>query len=144
MKSIDVKSLLNQAGWRHMKYILLMIALVALVGCGKKTKKPNNYESKKDSALLQQLAENLEDSAAAGDKFAQHQVGGMYFFGEYPKERDLVTAYAWTYISASNGWSVAEDSMPIIAKSMTTNQIAKAEELVKEMVKKNPKLLNKE
>ena len=126
-----------------MKQLLLICAVVGLVGCGEKTKKPNNYESKKDSALLQQLAENLEDSAAAGDKFAQHQVGGMYFFGEYPKERDLVTAYAWTYISASNGWSVAEDSMPIIAKSMTTNQIAKAEALVKEMVKKNPKLLNK-
>ena len=62
-----------------MKQILVMMAVVVLVGCGEKAKKPNNYESKKDSALLQQMAENLEDSAAAGDKFAQHQVGGMYF-----------------------------------------------------------------
>ena len=125
-----------------MKQILVMMAAVGLVGCGEKAKKPNNYESKKDSALLQQLAENLEDSAAAGDKFAQHQVGGMYFFGEYPKERDLVAAYAWYNISATNGNGIAEDGIPIIAKSMTTNQIAEAVELVKEMVKKNPKLIN--
>ena len=36
MKNIDVKSILNQAGCRHMKYILLMIGMVALVGCGRK------------------------------------------------------------------------------------------------------------
>ena len=125
-----------------MKQILVMMAAVVLVGCGKKTKKTNNYESKRELAFLQQLAENLEDSAAAGDKFAQHQVGGMYFFGDYPKERDLVTAYAWYNISATNGNRIAEDGIPIITKSMTTNQIAEAVELIKEMVKKNPKLLN--
>ena len=127
-----------------MKSLIPILIGLLVVGCGKKTKKPNNYESKKDSALLQQLAEDLEDSAAAGDKFAQHQVGGMYFFGEYPKERDLVTAYAWTYISASNGCSIAEDSIPIIAKSMTTNQIAKAKELIMEMIENNPKLIKQE
>jgi len=126
-----------------MKQLLLICAAVVLVGCGKKTKKPTNYESKKELAFLQQLAENLEDSAAAGDKFAQHQVGGMYFFGEYPKERNLVNAYAWYNISAANGNGIAEDDLPMIAKSMTTNQIAEAAELIKEMVKKNPKLLNK-
>ena len=67
----------------------------------------------------------------------------MCFFGEYPKERDLVTAYAWYNISATNGNRIAEDGIPIITKSMTTNQIAEAVELIKEMVKKNPKLLNK-
>ena len=139
----------SESGWwgrilSEMKLLIPILIGLLVVGCGKKTRKPNNYESKGDSALLQQMTEDLEDRAKTGDKFAQHQIGGMYFFGEHPKERDLVTAYAWTYISASNGWSVAEDSIPIIAKSMTTNQIAKAKELIMEMTENNPKLIKQE
>ena len=127
-----------------MKVLIPIIICLLVVSCGKKIKKPNNYGFKKDSTLLQQMAEGLEDRAKTGDKFAQHQVGGMYFFGEYPKARDLVTAYAWTYISASNEWSIAEDSIPIFAKNMTTNQIAKAKELIKEMIENNPKLIKQQ
>ena len=64
----------------------------------------------------------------------------MYSNGEGVLEDD-VTAYAWYNIAAANGSKIAKDNKPIIAKDMTPEQIAKAQELSKEMVKKNPKLL---
>ena len=51
-----------------------------------------------------------------------------------------VDAYAWYNIAAANGEAYAKKNKGIIAKKMTPDQIAKAEELSKEMVKKNPKL----
>ena len=52
-----------------------------------------------------------------------------------------VTAYAWCDIAATNGNQNAKNGKSVVAKKMTPDQIAKAGELVKEMVKKNPKLL---
>jgi hypothetical protein len=100
-----------------MKQILVMMAAVVLVGCGE------NREAK-DKKLTK------------AEAYAE-------LLAEAKKARDLVTAYAWYNISATNGNRIAEDGIPIITKSMTTNQIAEAVELIKEMVKKNPKLLNK-
>ena len=57
--------------------------------------------------------------------------------------QDDVIAYAWCNIAATNGDQNVRKVLSIVAKEMTPAQIAKAEELVKEMVKKNPKLLNK-
>ena len=56
---------------------------------------------------------------------------------------DNVTAYAWCNIAAANGDANGKIWKPKIAKKMTPEQIAKAEALAKEMVQKNPKLLNK-
>ena len=66
----------------------------------------------------------------------------MYAEGE-GVEKNYVTAYAWWNIAATNGQQNAKKGLPQVAKAMTPAQIAKAGELVKEMVKKNPKLLNK-
>tara|TARA_B110000495_G_scaffold131841_1_gene115059 strand:+ start:117 stop:440 length:324 start_codon:yes stop_codon:yes gene_type:complete len=66
----------------------------------------------------------------------------MYYKGQVV-EQNNVTAYAWWNIAATNGEENAKNNKSIVTKKMTTAQIAKAEELVKEMVKKNPKLLNK-
>ena len=52
-------------------------------------------------------------------------------------------SYAWTDIAAANGYANAKKNKPIIAKGMTFEQIAKAKELVKELVLKNPKLITK-
>ena len=49
----------------------------------------------------------------------------------------------WYNFAAANGDANAKRNKTIIAKKMTADQIAEAEELIKEMVKKNPKLLNK-
>ena len=55
--------------------------------------------------------------------------------------RDYVTAYAWFNITAVNGNAFAKREKNNIADKMTQEQIGKAKELYKEMVKKNPKLL---
>ena len=54
-----------------------------------------------------------------------------------------MTAYAWVNIAAANGDANAKKFKTLTAKKMTPAQIAKAEALVKEMIKKNPKLLKK-
>jgi TPR repeat protein len=66
----------------------------------------------------------------------------MYYKGEGVLE-DYVTAYAWWNIAATNGHRDAKKNKGIIAKEMTAENITKAEALVKEMIKKNPKLINK-
>ncbi|SVA59290.1 uncharacterized protein METZ01_LOCUS112144, partial [marine metagenome] len=55
--------------------------------------------------------------------------------------KDIVTAYAWVNIAAANGQENGKKLRDLIAKKMTPEQIAKAEALAKEMVKKNPKLI---
>ena len=56
---------------------------------------------------------------------------------------DDVTAYAWYNIAAAKGSKAAKGNKPRVAKEMTAEQIAKAQELSKEMIKKNPKLIQK-
>jgi hypothetical protein len=58
-------------------------------------------------------------------------------------EQNYVTAYAWGRIAVANGDEIAKETKSIIAKEMTREKITEAEELVKEMVKKNPKLIIK-
>ena len=79
---------------------------------------------------------------AADQRFAiaQYNLGVMYYNG-HGVEQNNVTAYAWLNIAAANGDQNAKNGKSVLAKKMTPAQIAEAEELVKEMVKKNPKLL---
>ncbi len=71
---------------------------------------------------------------------AQFELGQMYEDGEgVPQE--AVTAFAWYNIAQVNGDANAGEWKSAIAKEMTADQIAKAEALAKEMIKKNPKLL---
>ena len=58
-------------------------------------------------------------------------------------EQNYVTAYAWWNIAATNGNQKVKKGLSQLAEKMTPAQIAEAKELVKEMVKKNPKLLKK-
>ena len=93
-------------------------------------------------------------AAAQGHAPAQVTLGLMYAIGEGVPQ-DFVTAYAWWDIAAANGNTdtvavtdllakeTAATGKTHIAKDMTPDQIAKAEALVKEMIKKNPKLLKK-
>ena len=66
----------------------------------------------------------------------------MYANGKGVPE-DNVTAYAWYNIAAANGHAGAKKNKGIVAEKMTADDISKAQELSREMVKKNPKLLNK-
>ena len=75
-----------------------------------------------------------------GNVAAQYNLGLMYANGRGVK-RDYVAAYVWWNLAAENGLVDAKIDKPIIAKLMTAEQIAKAQELSREMLKKNPKLL---
>ena len=174
-----------------MKQILWMIALLALVGCGKKPAeesvfeqgRPNVTKPSKPSAKTEAQIEaetkffaETKAKAEEGDATGQYNLGLMYAKGEGVEQdfkeafkwfqktadqgnaaaqanlgrmyangegvlQDYETAYAWWDIAATNGNQNAKNNKSIIAGEMTPDQITKAEELVKEMVKKNPKLL---
>jgi len=79
-------------------------------------------------------------AALQGEAMAQYNLGVMYYKGQGVLE-DYVAAYAWLNLAAANGDALAMKNKPLIAKLMTAEQIAKAQELSREMLKKNPKLL---
>ena len=81
-----------------------------------------------------------QKAADQGDAKAQNNLGVMYANGQ-GVEQNYVTAYAWWNIAATNGNQKVKKGLSQLAKIMTPVQIYEAEELVKEMVKKNPKLL---
>ena len=81
-------------------------------------------------------------AAEQGNANAQYNLGGMYEVGHGIQE-DLVTAYAWAKIAQVNGNRGAPKFKSLLKKEMTSDQIVKAEELFIEMIKKNPKLINK-
>ena len=73
-------------------------------------------------------------SAEQGDDVAQFCLGVMYQFGEgVPK--DYIQAYAWFNLAASNGHENAKEGRGITERKMTPEQIAKAQELSKQMLK---------
>ncbi len=84
-----------------------------------------------------------QKAADQGDAIAQNAIGVAYGMGEGVGQ-NYVTAYAWASIAATNGNNIAPRfKSEFLEPKMTLAQIAEAEELVKEMIKKNPKLLNK-
>ena len=83
-----------------------------------------------------------QKAAFQGQATAQYALGFIYANGE-GVEQNFVTGYAWWNIAATNGDQNAKKVLPQVAKDMTPAQIAKAEALAKEMIAKNPKLLNK-
>jgi uncharacterized protein len=145
-----------------MKQILLMIGMVALVGCGKKPTEGSFAETKAKAEAgdafaqfnlgnmygygeeveqdLKEMVKWFQKAANQGFSGAQFNLGGMYWMGN-GVEQNFVIAYAWWNIAATNGHQDAKKDLPQFAKEMTPAQIAEAEELVEEMVKKNPKLL---
>jgi len=84
----------------------------------------------------------LRKAAEQGVARAQFNLGRMYYKGQGVLVDD-VTTYAWWNIAATNGHETAKKSKPMVAKFLTADQIAKAEKLSREMIKKNPKLIKK-
>ena len=81
-------------------------------------------------------------AAENGFAMAQANLGVKYALGQGVPQ-DYVTAYAWLNIAAASGDERAKKNKDLAAEDMTPEQIAKAEALAKEMIKRNPKLLNK-
>ena len=82
-------------------------------------------------------------AAEQGHANAQNDLGVMYGFG-IGVLQDYVTSYAWVNIAGANGYDVKRFKSEFLEAKMSPDQIAKAEAMVEEMVKKNPKLLQKE
>ena len=102
------------------------------------------YRGKGVGKNFKEAVKWYQKAADQGVAVAQKALGWMYGMGK-GVEQNYVTAYAWTSIAATNGNNIPPRfKSEFLEPKMTLAQITKAEELVKEMVKKNPKLLNKE
>ena len=74
-------------------------------------------------------------AAEQGHAQAQLKLGIAYMEGVgVPK--DLVAAYAWWNLAAYNDWEKAAKYRDVIAMLMTPEQIAEAQKLSKELLKK--------
>ena len=77
-------------------------------------------------------------SAEQGNALAQFNLGFMYY-GGLGIIQDNVYAHMWWNIAASSGHADAVKNRDIVAKTMTSSQLEKAQGLARECVKKNYK-----
>ena len=92
------------------------------------------YE-KGDYKTALKLWKPLAEQGAAN---AQYNLGVMYLNGQGVPE-DKVFAYMWWDLAAANGIENASKNKGIIAKRMTSSQIAEAQKLSRECLKNNYK-----
>ena len=76
-----------------------------------------------------------QKAADQGHAGAQSNLGVKYDDGDGVLEDD-VQAYAWYNISAANGSASGKTNKRILAKEMTPDQIAEAQKLSRELVRK--------
>ena len=76
--------------------------------------------------------------AEQGNAVAQYNLGAMYYNGQGVLQNN-VYAHMWFNIAASNGYDEAVKNRDIVAKTMTTEQLAEAQKLARECVRKKYK-----
>ena len=77
-------------------------------------------------------------AAQQGEKKAQNNLGGMYYHG-HGVPQDYIIAHMWFNLAVSNGSEYGIKGRDLVAKEMTPEQIAEAQKLARECVKKNYK-----
>jgi hypothetical protein len=93
---------------------------------------------------LSELFPGVVADIAIGQRFLERGnlgLGVRYANGKGVPEDD-VTAYAWFSIATLHGLADAKNNKRLLTKDMTAEQIAEAQKLSKEMLKKNPMLKN--
>ena len=85
-----------------------------------------------------QAAKWFRLAAEQGYADAQSNLGGMYALGRGVPENNVL-AYMWWNLAAANGIENASTGKDIITKRMTSSQIAEAQKLSGECLKKNYK-----
>ena len=77
-------------------------------------------------------------AAEQGYAAAQDFLGGMYFLGR-EVDKNIIYAYMWLNIAASNGAKLSEIFRNIALQQMTSFQIEEAQKLARECVRKQYK-----
>ena len=112
------------------KYILPLIHILYV---------PLMAADKKDKREL----DETKAKAQKGDPVSQHSLGELYLKGKSDKT-NAVIYFTWWNIAVVNRSKLAIKSLVKFPVKLTGNQISKADALAKAMIKKNPKLLQKE
>ena len=101
-----------------MKQIILMIAVVALVGCGKKPAEEIVADEGAEGESAPETSSNFLETKAraeAGDANAQHKLGFMYKNGQ-GVEQDFKKALKWWQKAADQGDVLAETYAQMLLK----------------------------
>jgi len=77
-------------------------------------------------------------AAEQGNARAQQNLGVMYYEG-LGVIKNIVISYMWLNIAASKGEKNAKNNLGVAKRNMTSEQIAKAQELARECIEKNYK-----
>ena len=87
-----------------------------------------------------QAAKWLTKAAEHGNAIAQAQLGSLYGKGEGVVQ-DYARAHMWFNLAAANGRENGSEGRDLVAKEMTSDQIAEAQKMAREMVEANPKVM---
>lgn len=79
-------------------------------------------------------------AAEQGEALAQHNLAIAYSYGRGVPE-DYIVAYAWVNLAGANGMDV-KSTREIFKRELTSDQIADAQKLSREMLAANPKLIS--
>ena len=80
----------------------------------------------------------IKPLAEQGNARAQQNLGVMYYEG-LGVIKNIVISYMWLNIAASKGEKNAKNNLGVAKRNMTSEQIAKAQELARECQRKNYK-----
>jgi hypothetical protein len=83
-----------------------------------------------DEAKVSEYFKKLQTSASCGKPEDQHYLGLKYMHGSEPAEEDVVEAYKWFRLAASQGYPIATEYSDKLAERMSAEQISEAMKLV--------------
>jgi len=72
------------------------------------------------------------NAAEQGDAKAQFNIGNVYEWGDDDIRQDIVKAYKWYNLAATQGFTGATDAKELLEKKMTKQQIAEGQRLSRE------------
>jgi len=110
----------------------LLLILVLAVMCSSVARADDSDGALSALKLLRSLAEK-------GSSNAQNIIGAMYFQGDNGVPQDYVRAHMWFSFAARNGNKDGSKARDIIASQMTHTEIAEAQNMARECVKKKYK-----
>jgi hypothetical protein len=136
--SLPIPNILCQNSQMKRLLILPVLFLTLVVGTPSFSADFRNCERKYKNKNYHTAIRLCSHFAEQGDADAQNNLGGMYGMGKGVIQ-DNVYAHMWLNIAASSGNKVAVKNRDIVAKRMPPAQIAEAQKLARECVRKKYK-----